>query len=160
NSLSHVLFEQGRYEEAASSLQNALNVVSSALRPDHPLIAIYSLNLAEVQLGRHTPAAAAAAELLVRDGLRIRALAPGVVPSRRRTLAREDWSIGATKSLLGAVLLAERSYDEAEAILLEARRDLASAPASERDLAVTTRRLVDLYEAWGKPAKAAQYRAR
>ncbi len=159
NSLARVLFDQGRYEEAGSRLRDALNVVSSALRPDHPLVAIYSINLAAVQLARGTPAAAAAADQLLRDGLRIRSLAPGVMPSRRRTFIEDDWSIGATKSLLGAALLAQRRYDEAEGMLLDAERDLAAVPASRRDLTVTIRRLADLYQAWGKPTKAAQYRA-
>jgi len=160
NSLAHVLFAQGRYEEAAASLQDALNIVGFALRPDHQLVAIYSINLAAVDLARNTPAATAAAELLLRDGLRIRSLAPGVVPSRRRTLVADDWSIGATKSLLGAVLLAQRRYDESEAMLLEAERDLSSSTDAERDVTITIRRLVDLYDSWGKREKAAEYRAR
>ena len=159
NSLSRVLLEQGRYEEAAFALQDALNIAGPALGPDHPLVAIYTINLGAVQLARGTPAAAADAELLLRDGLRIRSLAPGIVPSRRRTFIEDDWSVGATKSLLGAALLAQRRYEEAETILLDAQRDLASVPSLRRELTVTTRRLVDLYEAWGKPAKAADYRA-
>jgi eukaryotic-like serine/threonine-protein kinase len=159
NSLAHVLSEQGRYEEAASSLQEALKIAGSALRPDHPLVAIYSINLASVQLARKTAAASAAAELLLRDGLRIRSLAPGVVPGRRRTIVEDDWSIGAAKSLLGAVLVAQRRYDEAEAMLLDAERDLSASPSSQHDQIVTSRRLADLYDAWGKPAKAARYRA-
>jgi hypothetical protein len=122
-------------------------------------VAIYTINLGAVQLARKTPAAAAAAELLLRDGLRIRSLAPGVVPSRRRTFVENDWSVGATKSLLGAALLAQRRYDEAEAMLLDAQRDLAASPSLQRETTVTIGRLVDLYEAWGKHEKAAEFRA-
>jgi eukaryotic-like serine/threonine-protein kinase len=160
NTLSRVLLEQGRSEEAAFALQDALKIAGPALGPDHPLVAIYTINLAVVQLARKTPAATAAAEQLLRDGLRIRSLAPGIVPSRRRTFVDNDWSLGATKSLLGAALFAERRYDEAEAMLLDAERDLASSPFLQRELTVTTRRLVDLYEAWGKHEKAAEYRTR
>src|SRR5262245_9665059 len=97
NSLSRVLLRQNRYDEAASALQSALDIAGFALGPDHPLVAIYSINLAAVQLERRTPAAAASAELLLRDGLRVRSLAPNVVPTRRRTFAEDDWSVGATK---------------------------------------------------------------
>jgi tetratricopeptide (TPR) repeat protein len=160
NSLSRVLREQGRYEEAAFALQDALKIAGPALGPDHPLVAIYTINLGAVQLARKTPAATADAELLLRDGLRIRSLAPGVVPSRRRTFADDDWSVGATKSLLGSALAAQRRYDDAETTLLDAQHDLAASPSLQRDLTVTIGRLVDLYEAWGKHEKAAEYRAR
>jgi eukaryotic-like serine/threonine-protein kinase len=160
NTLSRVLFEQGRYEEAVSALEDALRIAGPALGPDHPLVAIYTINLGAVELARNTPAATAAAELLLRDGLRMRSLAPGVVPSRRRTFPDNDWTIGGTKSLLGAALLAEQRYDEAEAMLLEAERDLAASDDHRADMNATVRRLADLYDSLGKPAKAAAYRAR
>ena len=160
NSLSRVLVALGRYDDAAAALQNALAIAGSALPPDHPLVAIYTINLGAVQLARQTPAAAAAAELLLRDGVRIRSLAPDVVPGRRRTFAEDDWSVGAAKSLLGAALTAQHRYEEAEAMLLEAQHDLASSPALAREMTVNTRRLVDLYQAAGDHAKAAEYRAR
>ena len=62
------------------------------------------------------------AESLLRDGLRIRSQAPGMVPSRRRTLPSDDWSLGAAKSLLGAALLSLHRYEQAETVLLEARQ--------------------------------------
>jgi eukaryotic-like serine/threonine-protein kinase len=108
NSLSHVLLRQGRHEEAVAALQAALRIATSALGPDHQLVAIYTINLGAVQLSRSTPAAIAAAEPLLRDGLRIRSLAPGVVPSRRRTWLEDDWSLDATKRLLDTALLAQR----------------------------------------------------
>ncbi len=147
NSLSRVLLEQRRYDEAASALQDALAIARPALGPDHPLVAIYTINLGAVQLARKTPSSAAEAEGLVREGLRIRSLAPGVVPGRRRTFPDNDWSIGGTKSLLGAALTAERRYDEAEAILLDAQRDLSVSADSRDDMTLTARRLADLDKA-------------
>ena len=79
-----------------------------------------------MQLARQQPAAA---EALLREGLRIRARLPDVVPSRRRTFLEDDWSIGATKSLLGAALVALRRYDEAETVLLDAARSRSTRPA-------------------------------
>jgi hypothetical protein len=71
----------------------------------------------------------------------------------------DDWSLGAARSLLGAALVALARYDEAEAVLLEAQRDIEAArPRREAERRVTLARLVDLYTAWGKPARAAVYK--
>ena len=157
NNLSRVLREQGKYDEAASALRDALAIALPALGSEHPLIAIYNNNLASVHLARNE---AAAAEALLRQALPIRARAPGRVPSRRRTFPEDDWSVGATKSLLGAALAARGRYDEAEAVLLDARRDLEAVPGPPgREATATITRLVALYDAWGRPDRAAAYRA-
>ena len=92
--------------------------------------------------------------------LSIRALAPGVVPSRRRTRLEDDWSVGAARSLLGAALMKQKRFDEAESVLLEARRELEALPAAGgADMKIAVSRLIDLYIAWGKPARAASVRA-
>jgi tetratricopeptide (TPR) repeat protein len=157
NSLSRILRDQRRYDVAAAALEAALAIARPALGNDHQLIAIYTINLASVQLARKEPKAA---EALLRDGLRIRLLSPQLIPNRRRIFPEDDWSIGATKSLLGASLIALARYSEAEAVLLEARRDLAAvSPPSRRDDHKTIMRLIDLYVAWGKHDEAAHYRA-
>jgi eukaryotic-like serine/threonine-protein kinase len=157
NSLSRVLVEQGRYDEAAAALQSALDIARPALGRDHQLVAIYTINFASLQLARNDPAAA---EALAREGLRVRALAPGLVPSRRRTFIEDDWSVAATKSLRGAALVALGRFPEAETTLLDALHDLKATPtASRRDVTNTVARLIELYEAWGTPERAATYRA-
>jgi eukaryotic-like serine/threonine-protein kinase len=100
NSLSHVLLAQGRHDEAATAATEALDISRAALRSDHQLVAIYMLNLAAVHVARHDPAAA---EPLLREGLRIRERAPGIVPSRRRTISEDDWRVAEVESLLGTV---------------------------------------------------------
>jgi serine/threonine protein kinase/Tfp pilus assembly protein PilF len=157
NSLSHVLVAQHRYDEAAAALQDALVIAGPTLGRDHQLFAIYAINLASVQLARHQPVAA---EELIREALPIRAGAPGVVPGRRRTIAEDDWSLAAAKTLLGASLVAQRRYADAESVLLDARRELDVQPGSPaRDTRATIAGLVQLYEAWGKPEAARAYRA-
>jgi hypothetical protein len=96
-----VLLEQGRYDEAVFALQDALKIAGPALGPDHPLVAIYTINLGASAARAQDARGDGAAELLLRDGLRIRSLAPGVVPSRRRTFVDDDWSVGAIRDLLG-----------------------------------------------------------
>ena len=157
NSIARVLHLQGRHAEAAAALQDAIAMARPSLGDDHQLVAIYTINLASVQLARHDPASA---EALLREGLRIRALAPGVVPGRRRMFLEDDWSLGATKSLLGASLTAQARYAEAEAVLLDARRDLQSVPALRgEEMKNTIARLVELYVAWGRPENATAYRS-
>src|SRR5262245_6065727 len=158
NSLSHVFTAERRYGEAAAALQEALAIARPALGSGHQLVAIYAINLAAVELKRNQ---AQAAEDLLKEALPIRARAPGIVPSRRRTISDDDWSVATTKSLLGATLVAQRRYEEAEVVLLEARRDLDTQPKpSARDLTATMTGLVQLYEAWGRREDAAVYRAR
>jgi serine/threonine protein kinase/tetratricopeptide (TPR) repeat protein len=154
--LSRVLFDQGRYDEAMAALESALDIARPALGRDHQLVAIYTINLASVQLARKDPAAA---EMLVREGLRIRTLAPGLVPNRRRTFPEDDWSIGATRSLLGATLVARGEFAEAEPVLLDALRELHGMPSPpRRDVTDTVTRLIHLYEAWGRPDSARAFR--
>jgi eukaryotic-like serine/threonine-protein kinase len=157
NSLSRILREQGRYDEAAAALEGALTIARPALGSDHQLVAIYTINLASVRLARKEPEAA---EALLRDALRIRVMSPQLIPNRRRISPEDDWSVGATKNLLGAALTALARYNEAETVLLEARKDLeAASPPSRRDVDANATRLVDLYVAWGKRDEAARYRA-
>jgi len=130
NNLSRTSLEQGRYDEAAAILRDALNIAVPVLGSEHPLTGIYKINLASVHLARRD---AGEAEALLRQALQVRARAPGIVPSRRRTFPEDDWSVGATKSLLGATLTALARYDEAEAVLLDAHRDLAAAPRQNRE---------------------------
>jgi serine/threonine-protein kinase len=157
NSLSHVLAAQGRSQEAAAALQDALAIARPALGSDHQLVAIYAINLASVQLARNQ---AVAAEELLREALPIRARAPELVPSRRRTISEDDWSVATTKALLGRSLVAQRRYADAEVVLLDARRELDLQPRpSDRDVTATTTALVQLYEAWGKREAAVAYRA-
>ena len=158
NSLSHVLVTQARYEEAAGALREALEIARPALGSDHQLVAIYAINFASAQLAANHPVAA---EQLLREALPIRARAPGLVPSRRRTISEDDWSVATTNALLGASLVAQRRYTDAEAVLLKARRDLDTQPQPPaRDVKATMTALVRLYDAWGKRDAAAVYRAR
>jgi hypothetical protein len=95
----------------------------------------------------------------LRDALRVRSGAPHVIPSRRRTLREDHWSLVAIKNMLGASLVAQRRFPDAETVLLEARRELQATPALDVDVTLNLARLVDLYASWGKPAAAAEYRA-
>ena len=77
----------------------------------------------------------------------------------------DDWKRFRAESLLGASLAGEKKYAEGEPLLLEgyqgmlARKDRIAVP-DHYHLDRAHKWLVDLYEAWGKPEKAAEWRAR
>ena len=146
NKLSSVLRQQGKYDEAASASLEALQIAASALGDDHTDVAVYKANLARVHLARKD---AAAAESLLREALAI----------RQRAYPAGHWRIGEAEGLLGETLSALGRYDEAEGMLLDAHRLLKDGPGWEgREAKATLLRLVALYEAWGRPEKAALYR--
>ena len=77
----------------------------------------------------------------------------------------DSWQRYNCESLLGASLAGERRYDEAEPLLLTAyetmlqRRDKIPA-ASQPDLESAGTEIVRLYEDWGKPDQAAEWRSK
>jgi hypothetical protein len=78
---------------------------------------------------------------------------------------REQWVTFDSRSLLGASLLGQKKYAEAEPLLLSGYAGLkqreAELPASAKArLNETGELLVQLYETWGKPDQAANWRAR
>jgi len=97
NNLARTLSRQGRHAEAAAALQQAVDIARATLGSSHQLVAIYTINLAaeDIALGD-----AAAAGPLLREALAVRAHAPGIVPTRRRTFAEDDWSVDAATKLL------------------------------------------------------------
>ena len=78
-----------------------------------------------------------------------------------RALPREHLTTGITIHKYGVCLTALERYGEAEATLLEAHEILIAAVGADH---VHTQEvipnLVTLYEAWGKPDKAAEWRAK
>jgi tetratricopeptide (TPR) repeat protein len=80
-----------------------------------------------------------------------------------RTKQPEDWERYRAESLLGASLAGHKKYTEAEPLLLEgyqgmlARKDRIGAP-DWYHLDRAREWVVQLYQAWDKPAKAAEWR--
>ena len=78
---------------------------------------------------------------------------------RIETLPPDHWQIAQTQSALGESLAQLERYREAELLLLESwkllEEDLGQADNRAQE---TLRRIVELYEAWGKPEQAARYR--
>jgi tetratricopeptide (TPR) repeat protein len=84
-------------------------------------------------------------------------------------LAQKQWPDAAygsyVMSLLGGSLAGQKKYAEAEALLLQGFQELDQRKASmpprlqpTRRITESLERLVELYDAWGKPTKAAEWR--
>lgn len=75
----------------------------------------------------------------------------------------DKWFISNTRSVLGGILVEQKKYAEAEPLLLagyqglKQREDVLPA-AGKSCLSHSLNRLVRLYESWGKPAKAAEWK--
>jgi non-specific serine/threonine protein kinase/serine/threonine-protein kinase len=144
--LAYLLRAKGDHEGAARLGREVLALRGRVLPDAHPMVAgaMQVLGLSLVDLGR-----AGEAEPILRESLKL----------RRQALPPGHWLIASSESVLGACLTAERRFPEAEALLLQARAGLESSRGHDHERTVEARRrLVALYEAWGRPDRAAAWR--
>jgi serine/threonine-protein kinase len=146
NNLASAVEAQGRLKEAQTLLEEAVNIARPTLGDQHPRVAVMMLNLARVQIGLGH---GAATEHALRQVLSV----------RQQLLAEGDWRIAQTKSLLGASLLAQARYSEAEPLMIDADSGLRALPgAQSRERLDNRARLVTLYEKLGRPQQADNFR--
>ncbi len=147
NNLAKVCMRRGEYGRAEELYREALAVCQRAFGEEHPQTAAVYGNLAK--------------SLLEQDR-RAEAEAHGrqAVDLATRTLPAGHWSIGVLQAIHGTTLLRLGQYEQAETVLLQAHAALTAArgPQYERTREVAER-LVELYEAWGRPAQAAEWRS-
>jgi tetratricopeptide (TPR) repeat protein len=145
--LAGLLRVKGDREGALRECRLVLAQRGRALPDTHPMVAATQqiMGLALVDLGRPREA-----EPLLRESLAL----------RRQALPAGHWLIASSESVLGACLTAERRYAEAEALLLRAHAALADSRGNGEPTLDARRRLVALYQAWGRPGKATAWRAR
>jgi eukaryotic-like serine/threonine-protein kinase len=146
NSLALTVEVQGRLEEAQALFEDCARIARPHLGEAHPRLLGYEINIARVRIARGD--------------------APSTEPSLRRILSARgqsyppgDWRIAQAQSLLGAALMAQGRYDEAEPLMLAAAGVLKPIAGSEdRERAANNARLAALYQAWGRPAEAEAFR--
>jgi len=151
--LAGALRRQGKLAEAEARSEEALAISRPAYGREHPAVALQEVSLAHIYLDQGHPAAA--------EPLLLHALA--VQRRRFSASAAGDWRLGVTQSLLGATYMGLSRFAEAEPWLLRAHELLPTRPGPEtrqaREARANLSRLVALYEAWGRPAKAALFRS-
>jgi eukaryotic-like serine/threonine-protein kinase len=145
STFGRALHHEHRLAEAEKAFRESLEIRRKALPVDHPDIATSLIELGDVLAaeGQAPPA-----EAMLREALEI----------RRKKLPNEDPGIAEAESALGACLTRLRKFDDAESLLLRSYQVLRSKQGASASMQEARRRLIDLYNAWGKPEKAAQYR--
>ena len=147
NNLALVLHRKGDLGAAEPLYREALGLYRRSLGNEHENVAIGLFNLAGLtqQQGRLDKA----------ESLYLEALA-----MERRLFGAQHPVLSATLSRYGGCLTEMKRYPEAEEKLLEAY-GIAKALLGEQHPRTkqTAARLAHLYEAWGKPDKAAEYEA-
>jgi tetratricopeptide (TPR) repeat protein len=140
-----------QFDRAAAVYRDLLDAQMRKLPADDPARADALADLGACLLAAGKPAEA---EPVLREVLAL-----------RETKQPDDWRTFHTRSLLGGSLAGQQKYAKAEPLLvqgyegLEQRRDRLGA-ASRLRLEEAHGRLVQLYEAWGKPLEAGCWRDR
>jgi len=147
NNLALLLRDKGDYDQAISLFREVTEIDRRTLGEEHPYVASRMNNLAStlVRKGNYK-----SAEELYQKAIAI----------QRKTFAEKSWEIATTKLLLGACYSEAKRFEEAEPLILGALPIIEQnfGPDHARTQAAV-RRLISLYEAWGKPEKAAEYRS-
>jgi eukaryotic-like serine/threonine-protein kinase len=140
---------QGKYALAQTYAAQALAGRRHALGPEHPdtMASAADLALAYISQGKF-----AESEPLAREAMEF-----------NRKKQPDDWQGFRAETLLGASLAGQKKYADAEPLLLEgyqgmlARKDKIEVP-SWYHLDRAREWIVQLYQAWGKPGKAAEWK--
>jgi serine/threonine protein kinase/predicted negative regulator of RcsB-dependent stress response len=144
--LGAVLVEAGQFEEAEPLLRHVLDTRRKLFGEEQIDTLHAELQLATLEYERG--AFEKAREML-----------EPLLEKVQRALPAEHWYPGVVQGLYGRTLLALRQYAVAEQQLLEAYARLQTTLGDEHPRTQKLRgRLVELYEAWGKPDQAERYR--
>jgi non-specific serine/threonine protein kinase/serine/threonine-protein kinase len=143
--IGQALSRQGKYAEAEAVFGEALSIRRESIGDDHPDVALTMTFLAD-SLCRSGKAREA--EKAARAALAINAARLGMDHPRTK---ESEGALGCAMAELGR-------YGEAEAYLLSFARALEQNIGTEGDLREVRQQIADLYMAWGKPDKAAEWR--
>jgi hypothetical protein len=149
--LANLLYRSGRGADAEPLFRAALGPFRQRFGPADPRTAgiLAPLGLSLIQQGKWTEA-----EPVLRECLAIRA-----------KVQPDEWTTFNTRSLLGSSLLGQKEYAEAEPLIvsgyegMKARAARIPPPGRPR-FTEAAERVLQLYEAWGKPEKVAEWRAK
>ncbi len=149
DNLAALYRDQGKYAQGEQLYSKFLEVSRRVLGKEHPytLSGMYGLAQLYVHQGKY-----AQAEAQLREAI-----------SSYQEAKIETWGRYSCQSLLGASLAAQKKYAEAEPLLLSGYEGMlqrqATIPAAGRfRLEQAGKSIVQLYQGWGKPEKAAEWR--
>ncbi|MGE0884382.1 MAG: tetratricopeptide repeat protein [Blastocatellales bacterium] len=147
NNLATLLAAKGDYDGCEALHRQTLAIRIRELGEDHHEVGTSLNNIASIL---YLKGNYAEAEKLQRRAISV----------YQKSLKPDHWMIHRSRSHLGACLIKLKRYREAEEQLLMAYAGLKAARGESHELTRrTASRLVELYEAWGKPDQAQPYRA-
>ena len=151
NDLAALYGKQRNYPKAEALFTSVLEARRRVLGPAHPATTDVMGLLAEVRLQQKQYGSA---ESLLREAL-----------TNDEKTAADSWRRYRSQSLLGASLAGQGKYSESESPTVSGYEGMAqreaTIPFEDRlALAQAGERIVQLYESWGKPEKAAQWRVK
>jgi serine/threonine protein kinase/Flp pilus assembly protein TadD len=139
NNLAIAVEWQGRLADAQALFEASVRIALPQLGATHPRVQACIVNLARVRIARGD---GAATESSLRDVLSVRSklYPPG------------DWRIAQARSLLGAALMTQRRYAEAEPLMVAADSGLEAVPGiQERERVANRARLATLRRRRSRP---------
>jgi serine/threonine protein kinase/tetratricopeptide (TPR) repeat protein len=147
NDLGLLLFMKGDLETADRLYRDALSIWRNRYGDRDEKVATALNNLAGVLSKK---GALDEAEQLLREALALKVVQRG----------SDHPDVATARHNLAGVLLRRRAFEEAESLYLEALELRRSALGPDNAYSLrTAEKLAELYEAWGAPEKAAEYRA-
>ena len=149
--LAALYSDEGKYPEAEALFTKALRVQLRVLGEDHPDTLNSWDGLGRLQLREHKYVEA---ESTLRRALK-----------GYEKVMPESWERHDCESMIGASLAGQKKYVEAEPLLISGyggmmQREAAIPLGDRRVLSEVGERIVQLYENWEKPEKAAEWRKR
>jgi len=145
---------KGDLQGTESHLRNALDLHRRSVGEEHGNTIEMRLSIAVVLCLKGD---AAAAEPMLRDVAAMGEPARRVLAGR---ILKLEWLRCYAMSLLGGALAAEGKYAEAEPLLVRGFEGMDPPEAHAARKREALERIVKLYEAWGKPGNAAEWRKR
>lgn len=145
NNLAMTLYPQQKLPEAETLLQRALTGRRKVLGPDDRRTGAtaHSLGMVLFDQGRFDASAEAFREAL---------------KCLEAKLPRTHVKVADTQGLLGASLAGAGRFEEAESYLLDSYNALESKRGrSHPEVTAARQRIIEMYRAWGKPEKAADF---
>ena len=146
NNLGSLFWRQGRYADSLPFTLKAVQGRTRALGADHPetLVSMHNLATTYDRLNGYTDAEQTYLSTIM---------------AKRRVLGAAHSSTVLTVRRLASLYLRLRRYSDAEQQLLSCVGASNEVTSSDSNLDPVSAQLVELYEVWGKPEKAAALRA-
>ncbi len=185
--LAGILGGLGQHAEQATYYRRALEIIRATLGPEHPYAAALSYSLASslhaagdrTDAERYYRQSLALHRQLFPDGhantayplIRLGALLTETgraseaepllreaITLRTDALGADHWRVAVARSTLGLCLTEAGRYAEAEPLLTESYETLRATHGADDDRVETAReRVVQLYDAWGRPEAIARF---